>query len=32
MKETIFERIAGYVLAFAIGCGLAVVLVVGWSK
>ena len=32
MKESIFERIAGYVLAVAIGCGLAVVLVVEGSK
>lgn len=30
--ESMKERIAGYVLAFAIGCGLAVLLVVGWSK
>jgi len=30
--EAMKERIAGYVLALAIGCGLAVVLVVGGSK
>ena len=30
MNESLFERIAGYVLAFVIGCGLAAVLVYGW--
>jgi hypothetical protein len=32
LRERTLERVAGYVLAFAIGCGLAVVLVVGLSK
>lgn len=30
-KEPTWERVAGYALAFAIGCGLAAMLVVGWS-
>jgi hypothetical protein len=31
-REPIWERLAGYVLAFAIGCALAGLLVVGWSS
>ncbi len=30
-SEPLWERVAGYVLAFAIGAGLAVLLVTWWS-
>jgi hypothetical protein len=30
--EPLWERVAGYVLAFAIGAGLAVTLVAWWSS
>lgn len=30
--EPAWERVAGYVLAVVIGCGLAAALVVGWSS
>lgn len=32
LRERTFERLAGYVLAFVIGCTLAAVLVIGLSK
>jgi hypothetical protein len=31
-KEPLWERLAGYVLAFAIGVGLAACLFYGWSS
>ena len=31
-KEPFWERVAGYVLAFGIGVGLAVILVAWWSS
>lgn len=31
-REANWEKLAGYALAFAIGIGLAAVLVVGWSS
>jgi hypothetical protein len=31
-KEPLGERLAGYALAFVIGCGLAAVLVAWWSS
>lgn len=31
-REPTWERIAGYVLAFVIGCGLAALLVAWWSS
>ena len=31
-REPSWERAAGYVLAFAIGCGLAALLVAWWSS
>jgi ABC-type nitrate/sulfonate/bicarbonate transport system permease component len=31
-KESLVERLAGYALAFVIGCGLAAVLVAWWSS
>lgn len=31
-REPTWERVAGYVLAFAIGCGLAALLVAWWSS
>jgi hypothetical protein len=30
--EPLWERVAGYALAFAIGAGMAALLVVGWSS
>lgn len=32
LRERTLERVAGYVLAFVIGCSLAAVLVIGLSK
>lgn len=32
LREPLWEKVAGYALVFAIGCALAGVLVIGWSK
>jgi hypothetical protein len=32
LKEPLWERLAGYALAFAIGCGMAALLVAWWSS
>ena len=32
LREPLWEKVAGYALVFAIGCALASVLVIGWSK
>jgi hypothetical protein len=32
LKEPLIERLAGYALAFVIGCGMAALLVAWWSS
>ena len=32
LREPLWEKVAGYLLAFGIGCALAAVLVIGLSK
>ena len=32
LREPLWEKVAGYVLVFAVGCALAGVLVIGGSK